>query len=942
MKPKPWKKAEELHQAALEREPSERDAFLERACGGDEALLDEVKSLLGNSWIGRRVQSYEVLSLLGAGGMGEVYRAKDTKLGRDVALKVLSEEFARDPERITRFEREARLLAALNHPNVAAIHGLEESEGRHVLVLELVEGETLAERIARGPIPTAEALPLFRQIAAGLEAAHEKGIVHRDLKPSNVTVTPEGQIKVLDFGLAKAFRGVVAAGSDVRTETAWDSQTGEGRIVGTVSYMSPEQARGQAVDKRTDVWAFGCVLYEALTGRRAFAGGTVTDTLAAVLEREVDWNALAGDTPGLVRSLLRRCLQKDRDRRLHDIADARIEIEEAVSEPSSAVAVPGVVEPVRKVHWGYAGLAVAVGVTAAMGVAVWAPWRTTPPAEKPVIRVSIPTGPVALKIDGGPPLALSPDDRQLVYVAERDGTQQLYLREIASPEARPIPGTEGAAQPLFSPDGRWLVFLAEQKLKKVSLSGGPPLPLTDIQYLVRGASWGPDDSIVFGDGATEVIRRISVEGGTPQPLTTHLDPRGQPKHCCPQMPPGGDAVVFVALDESCGNPRIVVQTLATGEQRLLVDGGTAPHLLPTGHIVYAKAATVLAAPFDLERLELTGPSIPLVEGVKMGGCGEAYFSLSANGSLAYLPGGEFLSEHNTLVWVDRQGNEELITAKPKMVGPRLSPDGKRLALWRYGDNQHVWLYEFARDTMTQLTVEQRSAWPHWTPDGQRLTFNSGVPGAIPGEPRDYDLFWRPADGSRRAEELLRKELTQVASSWSPDGTQLVFHSGDRVPGFDIWVLPIEGDREPWPFLATPASEYQGVLSPDGQWLAYVSDETGRAEVYLTSFPRSTRRWTISAEGGTDPVWARGGLELFYLQGQRMMAVEFLAEPEVAPLKPKPLFVGSYVDVTSYGRSYDVAPDGRFIMIKSVEESPPTHVNIIFNWVEELKRRVPAS
>jgi serine/threonine protein kinase len=386
LKPKPWKKAEELHQAALEREPSERNAFLEGACSGDEALLDEVKSLLyesdakgvaepPRSWIGRRVQSYEVLSLLGAGGMGEVYRAKDTKLGREVALKVLSEEFARDPERVTRFEREARLLAALNHPNVAAIHGLEESEGRHVLVLELVEGETLAERIARGPIPMAEALPLFRQLAAGLEAAHDKGIVHRDLKPSNVTITPEGQVKVLDFGLAKAFRGVVAVGSDVRTETAWDSQTGEGRIVGTVSYMSPEQARGQAVDKRTDVWAFGCVLYEALTGRRAFAGGTVSDTLAAVLEREVAWEALPPDTPSLLRSLLRRCLQKDRDRRLHDIADARIEIEEAFSEPSPAVAMGGVSEPARRMRRRYAAMVGALGVGAAVAGALWARWR---------------------------------------------------------------------------------------------------------------------------------------------------------------------------------------------------------------------------------------------------------------------------------------------------------------------------------------------------------------------------------------------------------------------------------------------------------------------------------------------------------------------------------------------------------------------------------------
>jgi serine/threonine-protein kinase len=538
-------------------------------------------------------------------------------------------------------------------------------------------------------------------------------------------------------------------------------------------------------------------------------------------------------------------------------------------------------------------------------------------------------------------VALSPDDRQLVYVAERDGTQQLLLREFALPEATPIPGTEGAAQPVFSPDGEWLVFLAEQRLKKVSLSGGPPLPLTDIQSFVRGAMWGPDDSILFGDGAaTNVIRRVSVDGGTSQALTTIHGQQGQLLHCCPEMPPGGDVLLFVALGSGCGNPRIVAQSLATGEQRTLVEGGTAPRFVPTGHIVYAKAATLLAAPFDLERLELTGPSVPLVEGVKMGGCGEAYFDLSENGSLAYLPGGELLSEHNVLVWVDRQGNEEVITRKPRMMGPRLSPDGKRVALWRYGDNSQVWLYEFARDTMTQLTVERRSFWPHWTPDGRRLVFSSEVPAAMPGELLSSDLFWRPADGSRRAEELLERELVQDPTSWSPDGKLLVFNSGDFVPGFDIWVLPIEGDREPWPFLETPAGEYQGVLSPDGRWIAYVSDETGREEIYVTSFPRPSRRWTISTEGGTAPAWARKGLELFYWQGERMMAVEFLTEPDVAPAKPKLLFVGPYSDLIPHGRNYDVGPDGRFIMIKSVQEAPPTQVNIIFNWVEELKRRVP--
>ena len=539
------------------------------------------------------------------------------------------------------------------------------------------------------------------------------------------------------------------------------------------------------------------------------------------------------------------------------------------------------------------------------------------------------------------PLALSPDDQRLVYVAERGGTQQLYLREMASPEATPIPGTENGRQPFFSPDGQWVGFVADSQLKKVSLLGGPPLPLADISRFMRGASWGPEDTIVYVDNKTHVIQRISVEGGTPQALTVIDSEKGHFIHSFPQMLPGDDALLFVALDGSCGNPSIIAQSLDNGEQKILIEGGTAPHYLPTGHIVYAKASTLLAAPFDLERLELAGPSVPLIENVLMGGCKEAYYYLSENGSIAYVAGGELQSENNVLVWVDRRGNEELITINPRLMGPRLSPDGKRIAVWRYGDDPQVWLYEFARDTMTQLTVESRSFWPHWTPDGRRLVFNSDVPGAVAGELVDSDLFWMPADGSGPRERLFDAKLAQVSSSWSADGKQLVFHHGHRTPGFDIWVMPVDG--EPLPFLATPASEYQGVLSPDGHWLAYVSNETGREEIYVTSFPQPTRRWTVSTEGGIGPVWARNGLELFYCEGERMMAVDFLTEPDFTPLKPEFLFTGSYVPCANvYGRNYDVASDGRFIMLKSVEESPPTQVNLIFNWIEELKRRVPSN
>ena len=673
-----------------------------------------MKGSESESWLGRRIRGYEILSLLGAGGMGEVYRARDARLDREVALKVLPRAFAQDPERVSRFEREARLLAALNHPHVAAIYGLEESEGRHVLVLELVEGETLAERLSRGSIPIPEALPLFRQLAAGLEAAHEKGIIHRDLKPANVRITPEGQVKVLDFGLAKACLDRVAAGSELETASASDSETGEGRILGTVSYMSPEQARGQALDKRTDIWAFGCVLYEALTGRRAFRGGTVSDMLAAVLEHEVDWSALPDETPPLLRSLLRRCLQKEKDLRLHDIADARIEIEEALADFSKPTGeaidaatqrrlerAAAATTRARRLRWALATVA-GVVLVGAVAVAVFRGPRSTPSSRDPVVSrfvTPLPPGQALPNLGSfGSTVALSADGSQLVYVAGEGDTLRLYRRPMDSFDAEPIPGTEGALAPFLSPDGSWVGFYADGHLKKVSLQGGALSTVCPIdRTTVRGAAWGPRNTIVYSH-CNLGLKAVPVGGGVPEVITSIPDIQDEGGHVFPQFLPGGDVVLFT-IANSPVDARIAVRHLATGNQRVLIERGFHGRYVSTGHIVYAWEGELLAVPFDLAELEVTGLPVRVLDGVLMeGNPRAAHFSVSDNGSLVYVPG-DMVRDESRLAWVDRSGDVEALPFPPGGWGPRISPDGRQILVSRpdsRGAGSCVWVYELER------------------------------------------------------------------------------------------------------------------------------------------------------------------------------------------------------------------------------------------------------
>jgi serine/threonine-protein kinase len=879
--------------------------------------------------IGRRLGHYEIVEKLGEGGMGAVYRARDTTLGRDVALKLLPEFLTFDREKIARLDREARLLASLSHPNVATLFGLEDADGVKYLVMELVPGETLAERISRGPVGVEECLGIFHQIAEGLEAAHEKGIIHRDLKPANVIVGPEGRVKVLDFGLAKSMAEERPPSDLSKSPTLTREGTELGVILGTAAYMSPEQARGKTLDRRTDIWSFGCVFYEALTGRMAFSGETVPDILAAILEREPDWNVLPARTPVAIGNLLRRCLQKDAHRRLRDIGDARIEIEEARREPSAP-------KPSRKIPLAPFVLA----LTVVSAIAIWALVRRAEAPKGEVSRFSIHVpSEQALTWVNDPSVAISPDGRSLVYAGGAGNEQRLYLRSVDQLESRPIPGTERAFTAFFSPDGEWVGFFSAERqrvvLRKLRLDSGLP-SIICAAPAAWGASWGPDDTILLAADDSAGLSRMSASGGTLSPAST-LDPtQRETSHRWPEFLPGGKTALFTILTPAGPRPaglvfshRIGLLSLETGKHRVILENGYFARYVPTGHLVFLREGTLLAVPFDLERLELTGDPVPLIETVWTNpGAGTAHFTFSRDGTLAYVP---FGSTESNLVWVDRAGVVQPIAEIRRAYrGPRLSPDGERLAVMIEGQ---IWFYEFARNVLVRATIgSSRDTTPLWTPDGGRFAFRRSDPSGI---------FWQPADGSGEAERLITSEKWQYPTSWSPDGKVLVYTEfpQDDLNLGDIGLLAVDGESRPRPFLNTPLNEAGGVVSPDGHYLAYYSNESGRYEVYVRPFPASGGKWQISSDGGVQPVWARSGREIFYRNEDRMMAVPVETEPAFRPGKPALLFTGEFLEpeATPHAR-YDVAPGDRFVMI---QQEPRTQIHVVLNWHQELKERVPS-
>jgi serine/threonine-protein kinase len=917
---------------------------------------------------GTRVGVYDVTARIGEGGMGQVYCARDTRLNRDVALKLLPDAFASDPDRLARLTREARTLASLNHPHIAAIYGIEESDGIRALVMELVEGEDLSQRIARGAIPLAEALPMARQITEALEAAHEQGIIHRDLKPANVKVRADGAVKVLDFGLAKTIEprsSSAAAGAVANSPTITSpaALTAAGMILGTAAYMSPEQARGRAADRRSDVWAFGVVLYEMLTGQRPFKGDDVSETLASVLTRQPDWTALPAATPPLIRRLLRRSLEKDPTRRLADMADARLDIDEALSgsDNDAPVALSGS-RPRERLMW--ASSLLLVGVIAA-AMAAWASRSVSIPLETTRTIISVaPTGetpgtdPLEQRVGAARPtrtvVALSPDGKTLVFGAIWGGSPQLYRRAMDQLSATPISGTSGASSPFFSPDGQWVGFAAGGELRKVPLSGGPAVTLCKAAALF-GASWGDDGAIVFATARNGGLWRVSAAGGTPEPLTTPQP--GEYSHRLPHMLPGGRAVIYTISKGAnlWDDTQIVVRSLETGQQSILVTGGADGRYVSTGHLVYVRLGTLMAVPFDAARLAVTGGATGVIDGVMqaadrnladMANTLAAQFTVSNTGALVYLTGGAVAASERSLAWVDRTGLSHALPTLRSYLAPRLSPDGQRVAVSTREPRQ-VWSYDIARGALSPVSVDGQSGYGIFAPDGKRVVFRSGAAGG------EDNLYLRAADGRGAVDRLTTSARSQTPGSWSPDGTTIAFMEEGVSAGFfqfDIWVVSI-GDRKTRAVIETAANEITPEFSPDGKWLAYASNESGRHEVYVQPYPGPGERHQVSTNGGEQPAWSGTGRELFYVQGglfsgrgvTKLMSVKVATAPAFVAGTPQAVFENPDLMI-SWGRSYDVASDGRRFLLTLNKQAPtdlaPAQMVFVQHWFEELKRLVP--
>jgi serine/threonine-protein kinase len=881
-----------------------------------------------------RFGPYEIGSPIGRGGMGEVYRARDTRLNRDVAIKVLPDAFAADPDRLARFEREAQLLAALNHPRIATIYGLEEKAGVSALAMELVEGPTLAERLVSGPIEVPETLALARDIAEALEYAHERGIVHRDLKPANVKLTSEGSVKILDFGLAKALDVTTSGTNLANSPTVSMGGTQAGVLLGTAAYMSPEQARGQPVDRRTDIWSFGCVVYEMLSGCQPFPGATLTDVLAAIVAREPDWDRLPADLSPRVGNLLRRCLRKDARDRLRDIGDARIEIDDIQLAPNT----PATSTPKRSrppIAW----LAPALTGLVMGGLAVWAVLgsgrgTTLPQGGLTRLHAELPDK-TTLSLGRGSAVALSPDGSTLVFVAVGSSQPQLFTRALDRFNSTPLPGTEGATNPFFSPDGKWVGFFAGGRLKKVALSGGQPVTVCDAPN-ARGQAWAVDDFIYFTPTSGSGVWRVAATGGTPEEITKRQ--KGEFSHRWPQVLPDGKTILFTVWnDTGFEAAQVVAQSLATGERRTVVTGGSYARYLPgdktnAGYLVYARASGLLAAPFDTTSLQVTASPVPILDGVVTNLSGGAHFAFSSSGSLAYVAGG--LSESTRVIaLVDRSGTARtLTTIRGMSLYYQVSPDGKRLVRSNpAGPNRDIWIHDLERDTATRLTDGDNSSRPIWTPDGKYVAFSAGLP--------DANIFWKAADGTGNEERLTTSPHTQFAGSFSPDGKLLVYIEYHPTSAPDIWMVSLEGDRTPRKFLQTPYVENEVALSPDGRWLAYQSNESGRFEIYVQPFPSGGRKLQISTDGGSTPQWSRNGREILYRNQSRMMAVAVrpgqastASAVELVADKPLALFEGGYEPV------FSLTPDDRFVMIRNLtEEVRPTAVQVVLGWVDELKR-----
>jgi eukaryotic-like serine/threonine-protein kinase len=865
--------------------------------------------------IGKTLGHYKVGEQLGRGGMGEVYLADDLNLNRKVALKFLPDAFTGDPERMARFEREAKLLATLNHPNIAAIYGLEEAEGKRFLVLELVEGETLAQRLSKGPLPVEEALEVCRQIADGLEAAHEKGVIHRDLKPANVMITAEEKVKILDFGLAKALAGESQNVDASQSPTLTDAMTQRGVILGTAAYMSPEQAKGKAVDKRADIWAFGCILFECLTGKRPFEGETITETLAAILKGEPNWDALPATIPSNIRFVLRRCLEKDVNSRFHDAADVRIEIVGArdICEPTAAA---------KRSYLAWIWAAVATLIVIALAVPTYLYFRGPEPAEVMRFDVTVPLMPSSYA------MAISPDGHWIAYVASSSGSAiSLFVREIGSVKPRQIEETEGASYPFWSPDSKSIGFAAGGRLKRVDVSGKPQRDIC-AAALFRGGTWNNEGIIVFS-GEHAGLSRVSAEGGESIAITTLDKSRKEVIHYLPNFLP--DEHNFLYVTQSGEGSDIYVGSLDSKKQTQLLAGASMAVYAEPGYLLFQRERTLFAQPFNAKKLMLSVEPVSIADNLLTGFGESAIFGASQNGLLIYRA-----TEVQTgfqFAWFDRTGKQLGVAGEPASYQPAfdLSPDGKQIAAQRYNTatkRYGIWLIECDRNVATPLSSDPSlQACPLWSPDGSRIAFSSNRKGRM-------DIFVKNANGIGEETALVESEVDQWTKDWSKDDRYIAH--GDSTG--HIYALPLFGDRKSFPIVPSSANLNMPAFSFDGKWVAYSSDESGTYQVYVVSFPAADQRRTVSTGGGVQPRWRQDGKELYYLTlDGKMMAVDIKGENKIEPGIPHMLF-DTELAVIWNNNQYEVTSDGqRFLLLKPLSGTIPTPITVVLNWTSLLKK-----
>lgn len=885
---------------------------------------------------GTQFGRYEIRSQLGVGGMGEVYRARDSRLNRDVAIKVLLDSCVRDPERLARFEREAQVLASLNHPNIASIYGLEERNGTSSstqvgLVMELVEGPTVADRLRSGPLPPNEALSIAKQIIDAVEIAHERNIVHRDLKPANVKVTDDGVVKVLDFGLAKVFTAETPDGDLSHSPTLLKG-TEAGVILGTAAYMSPEQAKGKVVDKRSDIWSFGCVLFEMLSGKQPFAGETLTDTLAAVVRGEPDWDHLLSTTPPNVKRLIQRCLEKDVKRRLRDIGDARYELE--ATSPKDVQAPVAATQKLSR-YWPWlAGVIALVALAAFAGSFVTKRFATRPiPAS--VIRAEmqlpadqLPSG------DARTRLTLSPDGTTLVYVAK----QRLYLRPLNSLEAVPINGTYSANNPFFSPDGKWIGFWSNGQIKKVPVNGGDPFPICTTEVI--GASWGPDNTILMG-GIYGGIRRVSANGGT---VETVVEPQRSFSYHYPQFLPDGKSFLYDrGVPGSFSKNQLVMRSIDKDDETIILEGTYNFVLLRSGILVYtigtnSRSVDLQAIGFDQASRKVVGNPITVAKNVAITTAGTgAQFAVSEDGTLVYMSA-DAQGSQSRLVRVSLTGKVEVLPAEQRLYSdPRVSADGNFVAAHLQGDENDIWVANVKRGTLTRLSFSSaEDETPAFSPDGRTVAWSGSRPDLVRG------IFRRAADGGGNEELIWSLDLHAHVRDWTPDGESLIFETASPQTYNDIWRLDLKGTPKATPIVQTPFNEHNSRLSPDGKWLAYSSNESGRDEIYIQPYPQGGSRLTVTTNGGDQPVWSRDGRTLFFRVDSGIHAIDFVAAPEPNVSNARPLFPDRFDNPQAGNHTaYDAFPDGNLLMLQSTTEQSieGTKIVLVINWLEEVKQKL---